>query len=69
MKNYAVGVCNLFENVNVVKIVMANSKIEACVLAVGDTVDFAETFTTLEQVISYYYNGEMAVSNPVEILF
>lgn len=65
MKKYAVGVCNLYTNENEVKIVTAENKIEAIVIAVEDENNIK--FDTLKEALKYYYDGEISVSKPVVI--
>ncbi|MEC3132467.1 hypothetical protein P9Y16_24475, partial [Bacillus cereus] len=71
MKKYAVGVCPYDED-NVVKIVEAENELSAMVKAVGNNeswgiVEEEIPFDTVDEGISFYLQGDLSVSKPVEI--
>lgn len=71
MKRYAVGVCH-FDEDNTVKIVEAEDELVAMVKAVGNQeawrINEKELpFKTVDEGITFYLQGDVAVSVPVEI--
>lgn len=68
MKKYAVAICNLMTGINEVKIVEAENEINAIVLANEGVLELTSEFSTVADVIRYYYDGDLSVSNPVELM-
>lgn len=71
MGRYAVGVCPHDEDVKV-KIVTAENEIVAMVKAVGNEADWGISngkppFSTVDEGITFYLQGDLAVSKPVKI--
>lgn len=71
MPRYAVAVCNTDED-NEVRIVEADNELKAMVLAVGMEESWGIKngeipFQTVDEGITFYIQGDTAVSIPVEI--
>lgn len=67
MKMYAVAVCNMLNDENVVKIVNAYNEIEAMIIAVeGGDLGLVK-ICTVEELQQYYIDLDLSVSEPVEI--
>lgn len=71
MPRYAVAVCNTDED-NEVRIVEAENELKAMVLAVGmeevwGIKNGEIPFQTVDEGITFYIQGDTAVSKPVEI--
>jgi len=71
MPRYAVAVCNTDED-NEVRIVEAENELKAMVLAVGMEEAWGIKngeipFQTVDEGITFYIQGDTAVSKPVEI--
>jgi hypothetical protein len=66
MKKYAVAVLFLGaeDGVNEIKIVEAEDELQAIMFAVGDE---EMNYKTVEEAIQYYFNGDIAVSEPIEL--
>lgn len=67
MKKYVVAVCNLSDSQNTIKVVESDNEVSAVLLAVGDNPEEYE-FESVEEVIQYYYDGDFAVSVPLEVI-
>lgn len=67
LKKYAIAICDLFENQNEIKIIEAESEIDALV-SVLDIDDIVETNNmNVEEILQYAFDGDLVVSKPVVI--
>ncbi|HCL4455204.1 TPA: hypothetical protein N2D10_003231 [Clostridium botulinum] len=69
MKNYVVGINNIYDNeLKLVKIKAKNKK-EAIILAVGDNIEIFKDLesTEIDDLKQYYFNGDILVSEPLEV--
>jgi len=71
MKRWAVGVYTVFDGEHVVKIVEAEDPYHAVLLAVEETEiptdEDGNEITTVEDLLQYYWNADISVSQPVPI--
>ena len=64
MKKYAIAYLNLFDNENTIKIIEARTPQEALTILAGDK---SIVFDTVKEYREYFSNGEIAISEPLEL--
>lgn len=64
MKKYIVGLANLYDGSNKLHIVEANSPIEAMKIVLGLQ---HEEFSNVEKIQAYAHDGELLISEPMEL--
>lgn len=69
MKNYVVGINNIYDNVLKLVKIKAEDKKEAIILAVGDNIEIFKDLesTEIDDLKQYYFNGDILVSEPLEV--
>ena len=67
MNKYAIAYCNLFDGCNIIKVIHANSSLEALAILADSTSagGTGDDYETIQEYIDYFGNADIMISEPL----